>query len=134
LYGIDKYKMKEAILLFICSFTLSCSFAQDGGKRTTLGLDYSKKELADAFQNTDKKQVLAETVIKDKSTAIGVAEEMLFRIYGKENIVKQRPYESYLIDGYWVINGTLPHNWVGGTFLIILNSTDGKVIKQTHGK
>ncbi|WP_207429917.1 YbbC/YhhH family protein [Sabulibacter ruber] len=126
--------MKEALLLFFCCFTLSCSFAQDGEKRTTLGLDFSKKELAEALKNTDKTQILVDKVIKDKPTAINVAEAILFSIYGKENIVKQRPYESYLIDGYWLINGTLPQGWVGGTFLIIINSTNGKVIKLTHGK
>ncbi len=126
--------MKGALLLFFCFFTLSVAFAQDGGKRTTIGIDYSNKELADALKYTDKKQVLVDKVIKDKSTAIGVAEAMLFSIYGKENIVKQRPYESYLIDGYWVINGTLPQGWNGGAFLIIMNSTDGRVIKLTHGK
>ncbi|WP_157593106.1 YbbC/YhhH family protein [Rufibacter tibetensis] len=126
--------MKEALLIFFCCFILSCSFAHDGEKRTILGLEFSKKELDEALKNTDKKQIFVDKVIKDKSTAIGVAEAMLFSIYGKENIVKQRPYEYYLIDGYWVINGTLPQGWVGGTFLIIINSTDGKVIKLTHGK
>ncbi|RIJ34014.1 NTF2 fold immunity protein [Pontibacter oryzae] len=126
--------MKKILLLFICLHLYFVASAQDGTDRTKLGVEYAKRELADALKNNSQKQILVEKVIKDKPTAISVAEEMLFSIYGKENIVRQRPYESHLIDGYWVLNGTLPKDWVGGTFLIIINSTDGKVIKLTHGK
>ncbi|GAB3533009.1 hypothetical protein GCM10027443_17650 [Pontibacter brevis] len=97
-------------------------------------MEYAKRELTNALTQSKQKQVLVEKVIKNKETAIGVAETMLFSIYGKESIVIQRPYESHLIDGYWVLNGTLPPGQVGGTFLIILDSTDGKVIKLTHWK
>lgn len=127
-------RMKKVLLLFICLYLYFVASAQDGTGRTKLGVEYAKRELADALKNTSQKQILVEKVIKDEQTAISVAEAMLFSIYGKENIVRQRPYESQLIDDYWVLNGTLPQDWVGGTFLIIINSTDGKVIKLTHGK
>jgi hypothetical protein len=135
LYGIPNYrKMKTALLFFFFLPLYFVASAQDGADRTKLGIEYAKRELADALNNPSKKQILVEKVIKDEQTAISVAEAMLFSIYGKENIVRQRPYERYLINDYWVLNGTLPKDWVGGTFLIIINSTDGKVIKLTHGK
>lgn len=126
--------MKTALLFFICLSLYFAASAQSGGDRTQLGIEYAKRELTDALKNPTQKQILAEKVIKDKETAINVAEAMLFSIYSKENIVRQRPYESHLIDGYWVLNGTLPKGKLGGTFLIIINSIDGKVIKLTHGK
>ena len=126
--------MKKAPLLFFCLLFLATAFAQDGLKRIILGKEFAKRELSDALVNTAKKHVLVDKVIKNKSTAISVAEAMVFSIYGKEQIIRQRPYESYLIDGYWVNSGTLPKERVGGTFLIIINSVDGKVIKLEHGQ
>ncbi|WP_071530840.1 NTF2 fold immunity protein [Pontibacter sp. BAB1700] len=39
-----------------------------------------------------------------------------------------------MLDRCWVLKATLLNAWVGGTILIIINSTDGKLIKLTHGK
>ena len=72
--------------------------------------------------------------VRDKETAVIIAETILFKIYGMGNIIKQRPYEINQIDNYWVLNGTLSQNMLGGTFLIILNSKNGEIIKLTHGK
>ena len=52
----------------------------------------------------------------------------------KENIEKQKPYEIFLIDNHWILSGTLPTNKDGGTFLIIIDARNSKVIKITHGK
>ena len=55
-------------------------------------------------------------------------------IYGKENIESQKPYEHYLIKNYWIIAGTLKKDIVGGTFLIIIDARNSKILKITHGK
>jgi hypothetical protein len=73
-------------------------------------------------------------LITDKETAIAMAEPLLFKIYGKEEIESERPYEVYLIDGYWYISGTLPKGYLGGTFIIIINSINGEVIRLIHEK
>lgn len=73
-------------------------------------------------------------IIKDNKTAVTIAEKILFDIYGEENIKDQRPYEIYKFGKYWTISGTLPRNSLGGTFLIILDATDSKVHRITHGK
>ena len=74
-----------------------------------------------------------EPIIKDSTTAVSVAEPILFGIYGKDNILEQKPYVIHHIDDYWLISGTL-HYDVGGTFFIIIDAKDSKVIKITHGK
>jgi hypothetical protein len=124
------YKITFIGLLFI-SLT-SCG--QTKSDRTQFGIKYAKSELKDALNNKKEKQILVDTVIADKETAIIVAEAILFKIYGKDKITKQRPYEINQIDNYWVLNGTLPKNMLGGTFLIIINSTNGQIVKLTHGK
>ena len=72
--------------------------------------------------------------IADKETAVSVAEPILFSIYGKDQIIGEKPYNVALIDGFWILTGTLPDGYVGGTFLIIFSAKDGRVIKLTHGK
>lgn len=122
-------------IAFISLFTISLmSCGQTKTDRTQFGYEFAKSELKDAILNKKEKQILVDKVITDKETAIIIAETILFKIYGKDNIIEQRPYEINQIDNYWVLNGTLPQNMLGGTFLIILNSTNGQVIKLTHGK
>lgn len=90
------------------------------------------ESLTDSSQHNiiDHKSVL----IKDKSTAIEVVEPILFSIYGKENIIGQRPYKAKLEDSLWVVRGTLPEGYVGGTFLVIVDSRTMEIIRLTHGK
>jgi hypothetical protein len=124
------FKIAFIGLLFI-SLT-SCG--QTKSDRTQFGVEYAKSELKDALYNKKEKQILVDTFIKDKETATIVAEAILFKIYGKDKITKQRPYEINQINNYWVLNGTLPKNMLGGTFLIIINSTNGQIVKLSHGK
>jgi hypothetical protein len=110
------------------------SYGQTKTDRTELGVEYARSELKEALSNNSERQILVDKVITDKETAITISETILFKIYGKNNIISQRPYEINKFDEYWVLNGTLPKKMKGGTFLIILNSTNGQIIKLTHGK
>lgn len=73
-------------------------------------------------------------LIKDKEMALAIAEPILFDIYGKANILQQKPYEVQYVEVYWVISGTLKEGWRGGTFLIIIDSRNGQILRITHGK
>ena len=127
---------KVFIHIFILfSLTIS-SCGQTKSDKLKLGKDYAKKELEFALSDSifhnliDSKSL----IIKDKETAINVVEPILFSIYGKDNIKNQRPYQAYLIDNYWIISGTLAKGYSGGTFLIIANAANSKIIRLTHGK
>jgi hypothetical protein len=124
------FKITFIMLIFV-SLT-SCG--QTKTERTKLGVEYAKSELIEALSSKTEKQILVNKVISDKETAEIIAETILFKIYGKDNIIKQRPYEINQIGNFWVLNGTLPQNIIGGTFLIILNTTNGQIIKLTHEK
>jgi hypothetical protein len=126
----SKYYKVLFLFCFICIVFTACN----QNNTTILGLDYAKSELQNALNDSASEQILVGTVISDKETAIKVSEAILFRIYGKENVINERPYEINFINGYWVLGGTLPKGMKGGTFLIILNSKNGQVIKLTHGK
>ena len=118
------------LLIFIIHSS-SCS-GQNFKNPTVLGEENAKQAIKEAIKN--KAKPFYDTLIKTKETAIAMAEPILFDIYGKKEIINERPYECYLIDGYWYISGTLPKGWQGGVFEIIINAKDGQVIKLIHGK
>jgi len=127
--------IKAFYFLTLLTFTLT-SCGQTKGSRTILGKSYAEQELKSALTDKSQHNVIDNktVIIKDSITAKSVAEPILFSIYGKSNIIKQRPYEIYSIDNYWVIGGTLPKEYLGGAFLIIIDSRDCKIIRITHGK
>ncbi|HEY2580499.1 MAG TPA: NTF2 fold immunity protein [Mucilaginibacter sp.] len=111
-------------------------------KRSLVGIQAAEYQVEMAKKKTDY-PVNVKSIIDDKETATAIAELVLFKIYGKKSIISQRPYEIYLIDDCWFIRGTLPAaktaggittEVVGGTFLIILSSKDGRIIKLDHGE
>jgi hypothetical protein len=91
-----------------------------------------KNALADMLQHNVASG--SKMLISDNSTAVQVAEPILYSVYGKAVIAKEKPYEIHLINHYWVINGTLPEGWLGGAFLIIIDAQDSHIIKLTHYK
>ena len=128
-------KIKTISLLTLLAVAL-ISCGQNSNSRSQLGKISAEKELKLALTDKTLHNVVdhKKIIIKDETTAVTIAESILFCIYGKEKITKQRPYEIYNIDNYWIIYGTLPKGYVGGTFLIIIDSRDSKIIKITHGK
>jgi hypothetical protein len=119
------------VMLFYFA-NISSSFAQNFDGRSVLGEKVAKQEITKALKRNRKP--FYDTLITDKETAIAMAEPLLFKIYGKGEIESERPYEIYLIDGYWYISGTLPKGYLGGSFIIIINSINGEVIRLIHEK
>jgi hypothetical protein len=130
--------MKKIKFLFLLGSLTIClaSYGQASSERIILGKEYAESELKATLKDgksnnfVDDKRV----IIKDSATTVAVVEPILFGIYGKDNIVKEKPYEIYHIDDYWVLSGTLPKVRKGGTFLIILDARNCRVLKIIHGK
>jgi hypothetical protein len=123
--------IKISILFSIIMLTIAAC-----GSSHHLWMDekHAKIELQKALGNSSLKKIKIDTLISNKETAVAIAEPILFKKYGKSHTMRQRPYQTTFIDGYWLINGTLPKGWVGGTFVIILKATDGEIIQLTHYK
>ena len=125
------------VIIFICTLTFSLTACgQSKIDRLILGKNYAETELKSALKDTLRYNIVksGSVIIKDSLTATTIAETILFSIFGKANIKEQRPYETYHIDNYWILIGTLPKGWKGGTFLIIIDDRNSQVIKITHGK
>lgn len=105
-------------------------------KRFIKGEKYYKTELEKYLADTVSNYPTGTKteIIGDKEIAITIAEKILFNIYGQKNIEFQRPYEVFKIKKYWIIGGTLPNDWLGGTFLMIMDAQNGRVIKINHGE
>ncbi len=123
--------MIRLLLIIFCVPIIG--FGQNINLKNIKGENNAREAITEAVINW-KEKPFYDTLISDKETAIGVAEAILFNFYGKENIIAERPYEIYLIAGYWYIGGTLPENSKGGTFEIIFSAENGRVIKLIHGK
>jgi hypothetical protein len=119
---------------FLILTLTACSQQQNA--RTILGKSYAENALKFALSGTTQHNIInnKSAIISDSVTAISVAEPILFKIYGKDNITRQRPYETYLVNNHWIIWGTLPENYKGGTFLIIMDARDSRILRITHGK
>ncbi len=120
-------------LLSVLLITIS-SYAQN--KRLILGKEHAQDRLTKALANEQVDNLIDNKtlILKDSTSAVKIAETVLFDIYGKQNIIEEKPYEIYLLQKYWVISGTLPENYLGGTFLIIIDATNCKIIKVIHSK
>jgi len=100
-----------------------------------LSTKQAKEEIAFKLKGKNHKGVsFAEPVIADEKTAVTVAEAIVFKIYGEEQIKDERPYTIGFAEGYWVIYGYLPEGSKGGVFEIILDSNNGEVVHLSHGK
>lgn len=118
--------------LFLLLFFPFISRAQNQESDATI--KWGREIIKNALADKSGKQILVDKVIPDKQSAIAVAEPILFKIYGNDQILGEKPYNINLIDGYWLLSGSLPQGYKGGTFLIILSEKNGRVIKLTHGK
>jgi hypothetical protein len=140
----------DIIIIVIAVFVISCNdnksyssnnneskmiFAlSDSLKRAYVGEIYSKEQLDRFLYDSTTDLLLGEILINDEQTLIEVTEPILFKVYGKENIINERPYEIYLFGDNWIMKGTLPLDMKGGTFTIAVNRKNCKIIGITHEK
>lgn len=125
--------MKTSHLLLLWLLVTSPVAAQSFTGRTVLGEQHARKQVLSIVKEAPV-ETLAKPLLPTKEVAVAVAEPILFNIYGKQHIIRERPYEAYRINGYWYISGTLPAGYEGGTFEIIMEANNGRVVHLTHDK
>lgn len=127
--------MRNLVIIF--SFVLLNSYivkAQEN--RIYLGKEFAEKELnlALAIEKENRNYIGDKPLIKDEEMAIQVIEPIVIGKYGKERIELQKPYEVHKIEQYYIISGTLPSGSIGGTFVIIIDENNARVLHLTHYK
>lgn len=104
------------------------------GEYHTLNRDWASKYLKSVLVYGSHHYQPSEGVVSDEQTAVSIAVAVWNPIYGEDNIAKQKPYQVFLVDGYWVVSGSLPKRMVGGTAKIVIAREDGRIINISHGK
>ncbi len=126
--------MKQDIFVLIIFITVLITNQCSSRKTNQFdSREYWKKELNEILADTSN-QFYADTLITNEKTALAIAEPILAAKYGQTQIDREKPLVSIKVNNYWIINGTLPNGYVGGTATVILRATDGKVIKLIHYK
>lgn len=73
--------------------------------------------------------------VPDAATAIKIAVAVWEPIYGQEQISQEKPYTAVLVNGIWIVEGTLPKQYtVGGVAVAEISKDDGKILRVSHGK
>lgn len=119
--------------IFILILILSCNKEVTNPSFEKIKLS-DKEILKEINDSTLHNAIGKDELITDEKTTIYIVEPLLFSVYGKENIVKQRPYKIGKVQNYWVVSGSHPKLQIGGVFEIIVNSKNGEIIRLTHGE
>jgi len=75
-----------------------------------------------------------EGYVPDSATAIKIAEAVWIPIYGKETLRDEKPFKARLVNGVWIVDGTLPKGARGGTAYAEISKESGCILKVTHYK
>jgi hypothetical protein len=124
-------KLLLSITILFCSAKASSQLI----KEPKAASNSIEQELKTAKANEKQDYILwdKKLVLPNKDVAIKVAEPILFAIYGEKNILQQKPYNVSLRENKWIITGSI-HSEKGGSFLIILDARNSKVLRVIHGK
>lgn len=126
-----RYTLQIFIIFLLATSLTACG--QNKNDRALVGKEYAQSEIKKAISDNINKPFY-DTLIKTKDVAISIVEPILFNIYGKAQIIDERPYECYFIDGFWYIGGTIPKGWKGGGFEIIISAKNAQIIRLIHYK
>lgn len=72
--------------------------------------------------------------VPDAATAIKIAEAVWIPIYGKETLKDEKPFRAHLVNGVWIVQGTLPEGQKGGTAYAEISKETGCILNVTHFK
>ena len=122
------------LVSLLCSLLVLSLQAQSLDTRIVLGEAYARERIEEAVKHPDNFADTNALLLNSPALAIATVEPLLFATYGERSIVRQRPYEMYLLNGYWYITGTIPKGSKGGGFEIILSARNAQIVSLTHSK
>lgn len=122
----------RTVLLSIAApaLLMSCGSPTDHSARTfkLANFDYD--------QRADSNYIPKSGYVDKPEVAVGIAEAVAMRFYGRSQIEKQRPYLVKRLTDRWVIHGSFPTEpgLKGGVFEIEVSSSDGSILRLMHGE
>jgi hypothetical protein len=73
-----------------------------------------------------------EGYVPDAATAIKIAEAVWIPIYGEETLKNEKPFTAQLVNGVWIVQGTLQKGWDGGTAYAEISKETGRILNVIH--
>ena len=71
--------------------------------------------------------------VPDESTAVKIGQAAAIAQYGEKTISQEMPFRARLYGDTWLVIGTLhPEGADGGTAVIKISKTDGRILFMTH--
>ena len=105
------------------------------------GKEYARKRIEEAFPDTSYRAFYeqtgeTQTLVTSAEVAMKVVEPIVLAKYGSETISFERPFQAFKVDNFWLVKGTFPDDpdLRGGTFEVILDARDARVIRIVHYK
>jgi hypothetical protein len=83
-------------------------------------------------KKTTRTPLPTQGVVPDEATAVKIAQAVFPPVFGEEEVSKYSPYHAMLKEGIWTVYGTLKPNGRGGTPMMTIQKTDGKVTELWH--
>ena len=125
-----RIQVRILIVLFMLIFPFTIIGQEDGKlffKKTT-----SRASVLKAIRKNHR--IFLDVPITSSQAGIALAESLLFKVYGKKLITREKPYYVYSNKLHLYIHGTIPERSRRGTFNIIINKKTGEVIRLIHYK
>lgn len=85
-------------------------------------------------QKPAKPSLPAQGVVPDEATAVKIGEAVFPPVFGQEEVSKFSPYHATLKEGVWTVYGTLKPNARGGTPMMTIQKSDGKITELWHSQ
>jgi NTF2 fold immunity protein len=91
------------------------------------------QEVRDALQQKEplpwKKDGL---VVPTPEVAKAIHRAVAGAVYGQRDVDNERPFHAIRSGAYWVVFGSLPKGFVGGTAVTVIRASDGRVMRIIH--
>ncbi|CAK7076337.1 MAG: NTF2 fold immunity protein [Bacteroides sp.] len=135
--------MYKALFFILALFVMSCTSNTSNMREETQQSQQPEYVMNDSL-STDyyidmKGYIPVEGLVPTADVAVKIAECVLFEIYGKEKIEKEKPFSVNLRDGVWIIEGNIPDIKNGditfcGQVYMEIKKSNGEILKLLHTK
>lgn len=135
--------MYKALFFILALFVMSCTSNTSNMREETQQSQQPEYVMNNSL-STDyyidmKGYIPVEGLVPTADVAVKIAECVLFEIYGKEKIEKEKPFSVNLRDGVWIIEGNIPDIKNGditfcGQVYMEIKKSNGEILKLLHTK
>ncbi|MEW6156882.1 MAG: NTF2 fold immunity protein, partial [Verrucomicrobiota bacterium] len=123
-------RLRASVISILMLISISCDKERNNSADQITdnnSLSAQAETLVQFSPNPERGMVPEGGFVPDANAAVRVAEAVLVGVLGNERIRWQRPFSAKLSNNVWVVKGTLPPGYVGGTSKILINRSDGCV-------